>query len=177
MLGKTVTCEFAGAYPNVTTNPLDPARTPGGSSSGSAAAVADFMVPIAFGTQTGGSVLRPASFCGLVGYKPTFGGYNREGLRFAAESFDTIGLISRTVEDAAYCDDVLRGSSPAMLPPLEVAPRVGLCRTYMWDIAQAETHACVARTVRKTGSGRRERRGIRTARALLRPHAGARDHQ
>ena len=149
VLGKTITCEFAGAYPNITTNPLDPARTPGGSSSGSAAAVADFMVPIAFGTQTGGSVLRPASFCGLVGYKPTFGGYNREGLRFAAESIDTIGLISRTVEDAAYCDDVLRGASPAVLAPLETAPRVGLCRTYMWDIAQAETHACVEKTVEK----------------------------
>ena len=149
VLGKTITCEFAGAYPNITTNPLDPARTPGGSSSGSAAAVADFMVPIAFGTQTGGSVLRPASYCGLVGYKPTFGGYNREGLRFAAESIDTIGLISRSVEDAACCDDVLRGASPAVLAPLETAPRVGLCRTYMWDIAQPETRECVAKTIEK----------------------------
>ncbi|MBX9757256.1 MAG: amidase [Beijerinckiaceae bacterium] len=149
VLGKTVTCEFAGTHPNVTTNPLDAARTPGGSSSGSAAAVADFMVPVALGTQTGGSVLRPASFCGVVGYKPSFGGYNREGLRFAAESIDTIGLISRTVEDAAFCDDVLRGSAPAVLSPLETTPRVGLCRTYMWDLAQAETRECVAKVAEK----------------------------
>lgn len=144
VLGKTITCEFAGAHPNVTANPLDASRTPGGSSSGSAAAVADGMVPLALGTQTGGSVLRPASFCGLVGFKPTFGGYNREGLRFAAESIDTIGVISRTIEDAAYCDDVLRGAAPALLAPLDRPPRVGLCRTYMWSLAQPETQECVA---------------------------------
>src|SRR5262249_5329603 len=72
ILGKTVTAEFAGMFPGPTTNPHNPAHTPGGSSSGSAAAVADMMVPAAFGTQTGGSVLRPAAFCGVVGYKPTF---------------------------------------------------------------------------------------------------------
>lgn len=145
VLGKTVTCEFAGIHPNVTTNPLDPARTPGGSSSGSAAAVADFMVPVALGTQTGGSVLRPASFCGLVGFKPTFGGYNREGLRFAAECIDTIGLLARSVEDAAFCDDVLRNERPAPLAPLERAPRLGLCRTYMWELAQPETRESLAK--------------------------------
>ncbi len=147
VLGKTITCEFAGTHPNVTTNPLDASRTPGGSSSGSAAAVADFMAPIALGTQTGGSVLRPASFCGLVGFKPTFGGYNREGMRFAAECIDTIGLLSRTIEDAAYCDHVLRGAIPSTLAPLEKAPRVGLCRTYMWSLAQSETRDCVAKVV------------------------------
>jgi Asp-tRNA(Asn)/Glu-tRNA(Gln) amidotransferase A subunit family amidase len=73
IFGKTVTCEFAGVTAGLTTNPHDPARTPGGSSSGSSAAVADFMVPLAMGTQTGGSVQRPASYCGIVGYKPTFG--------------------------------------------------------------------------------------------------------
>ncbi|MFN3889214.1 MAG: amidase [Beijerinckiaceae bacterium] len=148
-LGKTVTCEFAGTHPYDTANPLDPARTPGGSSSGSAAAVADFMVPVALGTQTGGSVLRPASFCGLVGFKPTFGGYNREGLRFAAESLDTIGLIARSVEDAAFCDDVLRGAAPAQIAPFGNAPRVGLCRTFMWELAQPESRACVAAVVRQ----------------------------
>ena len=91
ILGKTVTVEFAGMFPGPTANPHNPAHTPGGSSSGSAAAVADFMVPIAYGTQTGGSVLRPASFCGCVGYKPTFNLINRQGICFAAETLDTIG--------------------------------------------------------------------------------------
>jgi amidase len=80
ILGKTITCEFAGLTANVTQNPHDPTRTPGGSSSGSAAAVADNMVHVAFGTQTGGSVLRPASFCGVVGYKPTYNIINSGGM-------------------------------------------------------------------------------------------------
>ena len=86
ILGKTVTAEFAGMSPGPTTNPHNPAHTPGGSSSGSAAAVADHMVPAAFGTQTGGSVLRPAAYCGVVGYKPTFNLINRAGIKFAAET-------------------------------------------------------------------------------------------
>jgi amidase len=105
------------------------------------------MVPIGLGTQTGGSVLRPASFCGLVGFKPTFGGYNREGLRFAAECIDTIGLLARSVADAAYCDDVLRCGPPKPLMNLERAPRVGLCRTYMWELALPETRECVAKVI------------------------------
>src|SRR5690606_38117803 len=88
ILGKTVTAEFAGVFPGPTRNPLRPGHTPGGSSSGSAAAVADGMTPLALGTQTGGSVLRPASFCGVVGFKPTFGTISRQGMKFAAESFD-----------------------------------------------------------------------------------------
>ncbi|MDP2356381.1 MAG: amidase [Beijerinckiaceae bacterium] len=165
VLGKTITCEFAGTHPNVTTNPFDASRTPGGSSSGSAAAVADFMAPIALGTQTGGSVLRPASFCGLVGFKPTFGGYNREGLRFAAECIDTIGLLSRTIEDVAYCDHVLRGAIPSVLAPLEKAPRVGLCRTYMWSLAQSETRDSVAKVVAQI-----EAAGVRVEEFELPPH-------
>lgn len=80
ILGKTVTCEFAGLTPRETANPHDPARTPGGSSSGSAAAVADFMVPAAFGTQTGGSVLRPSAYCGVIGYKPSFDTFSLNGV-------------------------------------------------------------------------------------------------
>ncbi len=165
VLGKTVTCEFAGTHPNVTTNPLEALRTPGGSSSGSAAAVADFMVPVALGTQTGGSVLRPASFCGLVGFKPTFGGYNREGLRFASECIDTIGLLSRTIEDVACCDQVLRGATPSALAPLEKAPRVGLCRTYIWSLAQRETRDCVAKVVAQI-----EAAGVHVEEFELPPH-------
>src|SRR3954447_3754032 len=109
ILGKTVTAEFAGMSPGLTTNPHNPAHTPGGSSSGSAAAVADFMVPAAFGTQTGGSILRPAAFCGVFGFKPTFGRYNRVGLKIAAESLDTIGTLARSVEDVELLDEVLIG--------------------------------------------------------------------
>ena len=125
ILGKTATCEFAGVTPATTRNPLNLDHTPGGSSSGSAAAVADFMVPAAFGTQTGGSVLRPAAFCGVFGFKPTFGRYSRTGVKFAAESFDTIGTMARTVEDLELLDDVLVGRAGARTRATEV-PVVGV---------------------------------------------------
>lgn len=145
IMGKTVTCEFAGMAPGATTNPHDPARTPGGSSSGSGAAVADFMTPLAFGTQTGGSVLRPAAFCGVIGYKPTFGTFNRAGLKFAAESLDTIGLIARNIEDLALMSSVLVGA-PFTPPPAREQPlRIGLCRTYLWDKADASARAALQR--------------------------------
>jgi Asp-tRNA(Asn)/Glu-tRNA(Gln) amidotransferase A subunit family amidase len=99
ILGKTVTCEFAGLTPRKTTNPHDPTRTPGGSSSGSAAAVADEMIPLAFGTQTGGSVLRPSSYCGIIGYKPSFDTFSLTGIYPAAESLDTLGLHARSLDD------------------------------------------------------------------------------
>jgi amidase len=145
VLGKTVTAEFAHMAPGPTTNPHNPRHTPGGSSSGSGAAVADCMVPVAFGTQTGGSVQRPASFCGIVGYKPTFGTVNRAGLKFAAESLDTIGLMARSLDDIALMRAVLVGASPdaAEAAPMTAAPRVGLCRTYLWEKASSETRAAV----------------------------------
>src|SRR5580658_6715640 len=133
ILGKTATCEFAGSAPPETANPHNAAHTPGGSSSGSAAAVADDMVPLALGTQTGGSVLRPASFCGIVGFKPTFGTFNREGLKFAAESIDTIGILARNIEDASLFSDLLTGQLPVPVGALKSPPRIGLCRTFMWD--------------------------------------------
>src|SRR5918997_3986640 len=145
ILGKTVTAEFAGTAPGPTTNPHNPRHTPGGSSSGSAAAVADFMVPVAFGTQTGGSVQRPSSFCGIVGYKPTFGTINRAGLKFAAENLDTIGLMARSLDDIALVRAVLVGSSSALAEPvpLTASTRVGLCLTHLWDKATVETRAAV----------------------------------
>ncbi|MEO8751058.1 MAG: amidase [Casimicrobiaceae bacterium] len=142
ILGKTVTCEFAGVTAGPTRNPLDFEHTPGGSSSGSAAAVADFMVPAAFGTQTGGSVLRPAAFCGVFGFKPTFGRYARTGIKFAAESFDTIGTIARTVDDVALLDDVLVGRRAASRTDV-TAPVVGICRTHLWTTARPETIAAM----------------------------------
>ena len=139
ILGKTVTAEFAGVTPGPTVNPLDPGRTPGGSSSGSAAALADFMVPVAFGTQTGGSILRPASFCGVVGFKPSYNAINRAGLKFAAESLDTIGLMARELDDIALFRAVLLGEPPAPLAAPAVPPRVGLCRTPLWRTAGPAT--------------------------------------
>jgi Asp-tRNA(Asn)/Glu-tRNA(Gln) amidotransferase A subunit family amidase len=143
ILGKTMTCEFAGMTPGATTNPHNTAHTPGGSSSGSGAAVADFMVPVAFGTQTGGSVLRPASYCGVFGFKPTFGAFNRKGIYPAAESLDTIGLIARSLEDIELVSAVLELRAPKQPQSPARAPRIGLCRTPLWSCAQAETAAAI----------------------------------
>jgi amidase len=142
ILGKTVSTEFATRHPNKARHPLDPTRTPGGSSSGSAAAVADCMVPIAFGTQTSSSIIRPAAFCGVIGYKPSFGLINRAGLKFLSESLDTIGTLTRTVGDAALIVEELAGLPET--PFGEVTrrkPRIGLCRTPYWKQADAATRA------------------------------------
>src|SRR6266478_7637793 len=101
-LGKTVTTEFACFTAGKTANPHNPAHTPGGSSSGSASAVADGMVPLAFGSQTAGSTIRPAAYCGCIGYKPSFGMIQRAGVKALADSLDTIGVMARTVDDIAY---------------------------------------------------------------------------
>jgi amidase len=139
ILGKTVTAQFASMSPGPTVNPHNPAHTPGGSSSGSAAAVADQMVPAAFGTQTGGSVLRPSSYCGVVGYRPTFGTFNMAGIKPAAQSFDALGLHARTVDDIHLLARVLTGAAPAALEVPTAAPVVGICRTPLWEHAQPET--------------------------------------
>ncbi len=143
ILGKTATCEFAGMAPAATANPHDPAHTPGGSSSGSAAAVADFMVPAALGTQTGGSVLRPSSYCGIFGYKPTYNSFNKAGVFPAAESIDTIGWLARSIDDLELLTAVLRMHEPQPPNRLSAAPRIGLCRTEMWDSVQPESQAAV----------------------------------
>lgn len=113
VMGKTVTTELAFRSPGRTRNPHDPARTPGGSSSGSAAAVAARMVPLAVGTQTVGSVIRPASFCGIVGFKPSFGLIPRTGILAQAPSLDTVGVFAGDVEGAALLADALAGHDPA----------------------------------------------------------------
>ena len=129
ILGKTVTCEFAGMAPGVTTNPHNAAHTPGGSSSGSAAAVADRMVPAALGTQTGGSVLRPSSYCGIFGFKPTYNTFNKMGVWPAADSIDTIGLHARSIDDLELITAVLRMQVPQPPRKMGSAPRIGVCRT------------------------------------------------
>jgi len=143
MMGKTVTAEFAGTAPTRTRNPHNLAHTPGGSSSGSGAAVADYMVPVAFGTQTGGSVLRPAAFCGVVGFKPTFGSYNPVGTKPAAESLDTIGLIAREIDDIELFHSVLTGATAALASRPRSPPRIGLCRTHVWETALSETKLAI----------------------------------
>jgi len=136
VLGKTVTTEFAMAYAGKTRHPLNPAHTPGGSSSGSAAAVADGMVPAALGTQTLGSVIRPAAYCGVVGFKPTYGAINRGGMKIASESADTIGLFAREVADLP---PLLSAQTGAPLDSYDKVAeghlRVGLCRGIDWEKA------------------------------------------
>jgi amidase len=140
VVGKTVTTEFATFHPGPTCNPHDLAHTPGGSSSGSAAAIADFMVPLAFGTQTAGSIVRPAAYCGVVGYKPTYGTVNRVGVKLISDTLDTVGALARTVPDVALFIAALTGRHDLLIDrPQAEAPRIGLCRTYEWERAQPET--------------------------------------
>ncbi len=146
VLGKTVTTEFATRTPGPTTNPHDPARTPGGSSSGSAAGVAAGFFPLAFGTQTAGSVIRPAAFCGVVGYKPSFGLVNRMGMKLMSDSLDTVGVMARSVADCALFAGAISGrelGDPDIRPPS--APRIGLCRSPVWGRAAPETTALFER--------------------------------
>jgi Asp-tRNA(Asn)/Glu-tRNA(Gln) amidotransferase A subunit family amidase len=139
ILGKTVTTEFAYFQPGKTRNPHNPDRTPGGSSSGSAAAVADGMVPLAFGTQTAGSIIRPASFCGCVGYKPTFGLIDRTGVRPFADSLDTVGVFATTVEDVAFFASVVAGRPNLHIADEVFRPRIGLTRMHAWEAAEPAT--------------------------------------
>jgi Asp-tRNA(Asn)/Glu-tRNA(Gln) amidotransferase A subunit family amidase len=149
IMGKTVTTEFANRHPGPTTNPHNAGHTPGGSSSGSAAAVADGHVPLAFGTQTGGSVIRPAAYCGVIGYKPSFGEFSRVGIKMQCHTIDTLGLMARTLDDIA----LFRGAVLA-LPPVKIdhdiaPPRIGFCRTPIWDEAEDDTKALLEATATK----------------------------
>ncbi len=146
--GKTVTAEFASSHPGRTVNPLNPAHTPGGSSSGSAASVADFMVPAALGTQTGGSLIRPASYCGIVGYKPSFGMINRHGVKPLSESLDTVGVMARTVRDAALLASAAAGRPALREFPAGRVERVGIWRTHEWGQAEPETVVLLEAAVR-----------------------------
>ena len=112
-LGKTVATEFVTFHPGSTRNPINPAHTPGGSSSGSAAAVADGMVPLAFGSQTAGSLVRPASFCCVCGFKPTWGAVDTAGVMRLEASLDTLGFYARSFEDIEAFFDAARAVPPA----------------------------------------------------------------
>ena len=158
VLGKTVTTEFATRYPGPTTNPHNPAHTPGGSSSGSAAGVAAGYFPFAYGTQTAGSVIRPAAYCGVVGYKPTYGTIERHGMKLMAFSLDTIGVMARSVADCALLTSAVSGRDLGELPDrvwrigLCQSPRLGQCGCRYADIAP--------RRGRPPTEGRRHRIGV-----------------
>lgn len=153
ILGKTVSTELAVYSPGKTTNPSDPLRTPGGSSSGSAAAVAANMVPLALGTQTNGSMIRPASFCGVYGFKPTFGAISRHGVLALSRPLDTVGVFARSVEDLALAAEPMIGfderdpdtrlrARPHLVatamsePPL--APNLAFIKSPVWEQADED---------------------------------------
>jgi len=154
IMGKTVTTELATLTPNKTRNPHNTAHTPGGSSSGSAAAVADRMIPLALGTQTGGSVIRPASFCGIYGLKPTLGLISRRGVTLQAHTLDTVGVYGRSLEDLALIADALSAHDPddpvsyprgrtslsqILAGTVPAPPLFAFCRTPAWEQADAAT--------------------------------------
>lgn len=153
ILGKTVTTEFAAFHPGKTRHPLNPKHTPGGSSSGTAAAVADRQVPVGFGTQTAGSITRPAAFCGAVGFKPSFNTYSLAGVKAEAPSFDTLGTIGRTVDDALLMWRVLQAGDAPTPPPVAARPRIGLCRTPFWASAAPEAREAFKIAGQKLAAG------------------------
>jgi Asp-tRNA(Asn)/Glu-tRNA(Gln) amidotransferase A subunit family amidase len=166
IMGKTVTTEYAYFQPGKTTNPHDPRRTPGGSSSGSAAAVAAHMVPGAIGSQTNGSVIRPAAFCGVVGFKPTHGLIPRSGALLLSRTLDHVGVFARRVEDVALLAETLAGfdegdadTRPLARPPLAAVaaseaplpPRLAYVRGPAWGQAEPVTREAFAELVEALG--------------------------
>ncbi|MGJ3258371.1 MAG: amidase [Rhodospirillales bacterium] len=166
IMGKTVTTEFALSAPGKTKNPHNPAHTPGGSSSGSAAAVADHQVPLSVGTQTGGSMIRPASYCGIHGYKPTFGSISRAGMFPLARPLDHPGIYARSIDDIALMGDVLMVKDPADLDmrghprgnladalaaPESTPPRIAFVRGPMWQHAEPYLGDVMADAVKRLG--------------------------
>jgi Asp-tRNA(Asn)/Glu-tRNA(Gln) amidotransferase A subunit family amidase len=137
VLGKTVTTELAYLQPAKTRNPHNPARSPGGSSSGSAAGVAAGMFPIAIGSQTGGSVIRPASYCGVAGFKPSYRLLPTAGIKHFSVYLDTAGLFAAGVADVAYAAAAITGRDLRVDQSEAPAPRIGLARTHVWSEASA----------------------------------------
>ena len=174
VIGKTVTTEFATRKPGPTGNPHNLSHTPGGSSSGSAAGVSDCFFPLAYGTQTAGSVIRPAAYCGVVGFKPTFGTINRFGMKLMAESLDTVGVIARSVADCALFAGAVSGrnlGNPDVRP--DRVPRIGICRSPVWEKAQPETQALlprVASALAKAGAVVADRELPASAAAIVDAH-------
>ncbi len=166
VMGKTVTTELATHIPSRTRNPVNLGHTPGGSSSGSAAAVAAGMVPLAVGTQTGGSVIRPAAYCGVYGFKPTFGLIPRTGVLSQAPSLDTIGVFGRSIEDVALVADALavydsgdaastKSSQPRLLATASedcpLPPMFAFVKTHAWGQVDSVTREAFAELAQVLG--------------------------
>lgn len=149
LMGKTVTTEFAFYAPGKTANPHNLRHTPGGSSSGSAAAVADCHVPAALGTQTSGSIIRPASFNGVIGYKPTYAAWSLAGVHPLAPQLDTLGAFSRSLADLRLLRAALEGreAPPEASPPPRRPAAIALARTPAWGQAQASTRQAASQLV------------------------------
>jgi amidase len=148
-VGKTVTTEFAYFRPGKTANPHNPAHTPGGSSSGSAAAVADYMVPLAFGSQTAASLIRPAAYCGVCAFKPTTGAFDLSGVMALSPSLDTLGILARTPQDLMLARSVLTGKpQPAPSDFSDAKPRIGLMRGPHWLDGSMEMRDVCSRAMR-----------------------------
>jgi Asp-tRNA(Asn)/Glu-tRNA(Gln) amidotransferase A subunit family amidase len=143
ILGKTVTTEFASLQPGKTRNPHNPAHSPGGSSSGSAAAVAAGMLPIAVGSQTGGSVIRPAAYCGVAGFKPSFKLLPTLGMKGFSWSLDTPGVFAAGVADVAFAAGAIAGRDLRVHQDPTSPPRIGLARTHIWEEASVPMQAAV----------------------------------
>jgi Asp-tRNA(Asn)/Glu-tRNA(Gln) amidotransferase A subunit family amidase len=144
-IGKSTTTEFAFLHPTGTRNPVAPGRTPGGSSAGSAAAVAAGLVPLGIGTQTAGSVIRPASYCGVVGYKPSFGWLPTEGLKCFSWSLDTVGLFARDVADVSWFAQALCGRALEVEAHTPAGPAlIGVPDGYPWGEPSASAQAALA---------------------------------
>jgi Asp-tRNA(Asn)/Glu-tRNA(Gln) amidotransferase A subunit family amidase len=155
ILGKTDTTEFAAAGRwAATRHPLDGRHTPGGSSAGSAASVADFQVPLALGTQTAGSTMRPAAFCGVFAFKPTWGAVAREGLKIYAVSLDTLTWFARSVADLELMCDVfaIADDTPPVPVPVKGA-RIAVCRSPAWSFAQPGTEMAMAMAAERLRAG------------------------
>ncbi len=165
VLGKTVTTEFAVYQPGKTHNPRDLARTPGGSSSGSAAAVADGMVPFALGTQTAASVVRPASFCGVIGWKLAHGAVSLDGVHPLSPSLDTLGFFVRELADVAPVLEALTGART--VAAVLSRPVLALCRTEAWDRAEPSTHAAVEAAAARFAAGGAEVREVALPEGLV----------
>ncbi len=152
MLGKTVTTQFASLVPSATRNPHNPAHTPGGSSAGSAAAVAAGMVPITFGTQTAGSVIRPAAFCGVAGFKPSYRLIPMVGVKDVSWHLDTAGLFGAGVADVAFAAAAVLERDLRVDRATPAAPRIALARTHLWPKADAAMQKAVETAARIAGA-------------------------
>jgi Asp-tRNA(Asn)/Glu-tRNA(Gln) amidotransferase A subunit family amidase len=148
ILGKCATTEFATPIPIGVRNPLDPTRSPGVSSSGSAAAVADYMTPLAVASQTGGSIILPASFCGIVGFKASLTALDRGGIRHFRPSLDSMGLMARHVGDIALLNSILTDTAPVAPSEGVNGFRIGICRTPNWHHAQPEAADAIERATK-----------------------------